>query len=258
MDVVLADRVQNVTNHVGGRLGLSCLLDLVCGIRCPVCGSGLTGTTPWCEACARSMVVWEESFCPRCRCFRPADFSECSVCRAPARPAFVTALGAYDDALKSVVTALKYGGARALAEAVGITMAENHSDLSAIETVVAVPTSPGKVRRRGFGHAEEIALNLSRHIGLSYRPGALFQVRDIADQTRLSGLARRANLEGAFAADPEDGIKDRTVLVVDDVMTTGATIEEAARAVTEAGAHRVCAAIVALNLGGPDADRLRQ
>ncbi|HUU46106.1 MAG TPA: ComF family protein [Acidobacteriota bacterium] len=222
---------------------------------CPVCGTTTESDTDiWCAGCLPRVRRWGRCVCPQCRRFRPSDFSDCPDGHAPVQPTFVAVLGPYDAAFRAVVGAVKYRGRRSLARLLAREMAERLDVFEAIDTIVAVPTSTRKVRERGFGHAEEIARHLAADVGLPFRPAALYATRRLADQTRLSATQREANLSGAFAVRPDERIKDRGVLVVDDVTTTGATLADAARALTEAGARRVGAVVVALNLGGPAAD----
>ena len=101
-------------------------------------------------------------------------------------------------------------------------------------TVTWVPGKPADMRRRGFDHAELLATELSTGLGLPCR-GLLDRRRIPLDQAALSASERRANLAGAFQAD----LSPREVVLVDDVMTTGATAEACARALRAAGARTV-------------------
>jgi len=110
------------------------------------------------------------------------------------------------------------------------------------ELVVPVPLHPRRLRARGFNPAALLARAIAREQGLRYAPQALERRRDTASQTRLSISARRRNVAGAFLARAE---QSRTIWLVDDVATTGATLAECARTLRRAGAKRVigiCAA----------------
>jgi ComF family protein len=218
---------------------------------CSVCGAPVRADDwPWCEECQCSVRFWSRAICPECRVYRDSNFRDCEHPHIPVQPTFVAALGAYDVALGSAVRGFKYSNRKRLAISIASLMADRLSCFSAIDVIVAVPTSPEKRRERGFGHAEEIALHLAKQLALPCRADALHFTRRLADQTRLTAKERQKNLDGAFAVRPDSRCKDKTVLIVDDVMTTGATLFEAARALSEAGACRIGAAVVAVNLGG--------
>jgi len=225
-------------------------------LRCPVCGATTElDQRPWCSSCARQVRLWSEPVCPECRRFRSPNRADCPGGHEEAQPRFVVALGAYDFALGVVVHALKYEGLQAVAAPLGQMLAERVRAAVQCSAVVPVPTARRKRRERGFGHAELIAGHLAQQLETPHFDDAIRFARRVADQTRLSPAQRRANMHEAFAVRPGAGIKGKDVLVVDDVMTTGATITEAARALLAAGAATVTGAIVALNLGSGPQDR---
>jgi len=110
--------------------------------------------------------------------------------------------------------------------------------LSQADRVLPMPLFPRRLRERGFNQAVEIARPLARAWGLPLRLDAVRRVRDGPPQASLEGAARRRNVRGAFAADARV-VAGRSVLVVDDVMTTGATLDALARELKRAGAVRV-------------------
>jgi predicted amidophosphoribosyltransferase len=114
--------------------------------------------------------------------------------------------------------------------------------------IVAVPTSAKKKRKRGYGHAEEIGKACAEALGCTWIPDAIVLTRSVADQTRLNAVQRKANMTGAFALRDGLSLTDAEVLVVDDVLTTGATLGEAGRVLQAAGARAISGGVVALNL----------
>ena len=225
-------------------------------LRCPVCGTTTAlDQRPWCPSCARQVRLWDQPVCPQCRRFRPPHQTDCPAGHEPFQPRFIVALGAYDVALGAAVQALKYEGLRAVAAPLGRMLAGRVGAAVRCRAVVPVPTAPRKRRERGFGHAELIAGHLARQLETPHFDNAIRFARRVADQTRLSPTRRRANMHEAFIVSPEAEIKGKDIVVVDDVMTTGATISEAARALLAAGAATVTGAIVALNLGSGPRDR---
>lgn len=193
------------------------------------------------------MRVYDRPVCPQCRRFLPIGSSSCETGHDPGDPAVVHAVGGFDDAFGVMVHALKYDGYRDLARPLGQLLADRIGGI-AISTVVAVPTSPKKKRKRGYGHAEEIADACAEALGIVRTTDALQFTRSVADQTKLNARQRKANLKGAFAVRDGLSFEGRDVLVIDDVMTTGATMTEAGRALKAAGAKSVIGAIIALNL----------
>jgi predicted amidophosphoribosyltransferase len=163
-------------------------------------------------------------------------------------------VGGFDNAFGVLVHALKYDGYRELAKPLGRVLADRIAPTT-FSSVVAVPTSPKKRRKRGYGHAEEIANSCADALGVPFIPDALKFTRPVADQTKLSAKERQANLRGALVVCDGLSLNDASVLVVDDVMTTGATMGEAGRALKAAGAMSVTGAIIALNLSNQGGGR---
>lgn len=132
--------------------------------------------------------------------------------------------------------------------------------------MLPVPGSPRGVRARGFDHAVLLAGGAARRLGVPCEPGLLGRVRETEHQSRLSASERRRNLVGAFAVHRPGAVAERRVLVVDDVLTTGATACEVARVLRDAGAREVWILVAGVGLprtpapaglkaGGTPADR---
>ncbi len=164
----------------------------------------------------------------------------CGLCRL-APPAFDVArsFGVYEGDLRRLIHLLKYDGMRPLAKALATKMASLVPRLGAVELVVPVPLHRSRRWSREFNQAELLARELSRLVGIPCRPGGLRRVRSTSPQAGLSHRQRRENVRGAFAATDAACIKGRRVLLVDDVMTTGATLNACARVLKVAGARYV-------------------
>ena len=108
-----------------------------------------------------------------------------------------------------------------------------------------IPLAQSRRRVRGFNQAELIAAAMSRYLGVPMRSDLLHRIKKGPPQVALSGIARREHMKNAFVGARLPGMAPRTVILVDDVRTTGATIEDAARALKEAGVRSVWAMTVA-------------
>jgi ComF family protein len=191
---------------------------------------------------------------PRCVvCREPGPDRFCGACRRTIEPAEPPVLpgsalagracvGVYSGPLREAVLRLKYSDRRALALDLGSLLAtrlEEYAEEWQPDGLVPVPIHAQRRRERGYNQAELLAAALSERCGLPVRP-ALERVKDTPPQVGLNRRERQQNVEGAFAPRHEAAPGRRPVLV-DDVQTSGATLEEAARALRAAGANTVCA-----------------
>lgn len=177
----------------------------------------------------------------------------CNRAAPPFRRA--VAYGAYDGSLRELVHLLKYQQVKPAAHLLGKLL--HHAllpvALPGSMVVIPVPLWRGKRRTRGFNQAEGIARALVRMLACSSGPATSIQLdtaslvrkRETISQTGLTRHQRRANVRGAFAAVRKDRIAGQSVLLVDDVMTTGTTAGECARVLLKAGAKEVFVATVA-------------
>ncbi|HKY01347.1 MAG TPA: ComF family protein [Burkholderiales bacterium] len=147
-----------------------------------------------------------------------------------------TALWRYEFPLDRLIVALKYGERLAFAAYFGQTMATTVVGRK-VDLVVPMPLHPDRLRERGFNQAVEISRSVSRLLGIPQRTDALIRVRDTASQAELPLAERTRNMRDAFLCLSD--LKDLSVALVDDVMTSGATLNEAARALKRAGAAHV-------------------
>lgn len=180
----------------------------------------------------------------------------CGLCQRAAPP-FVRAVayGSYEGGLRELIHLLKFGGVRPAAGILGRMLAEAISGLEAglpeAVIVIPVPLFRAKLRQRGFNQAELIvraALKLNADGRFALLPGALARTRETTSQIGLTRNQRRENLRGAFKVARPEAIRGRDLLLVDDVLTTGATVSECARVLHRAGASKVWVATVARTL----------
>ena len=205
--------------------------------RGPVCGRCWNAivpiTPPCCRTCGDPLPSWRtisvaESTCARCR-------------RKPPLLTIARALGAYEGSLRAIVHALKYGGRSTLARPLAARLREAGAEaLAGADLVVPVPLHRSRQRQRGFNQAAEIA----RRLGLPMQD-ALRRTRRTPAQADLPAARRHANVRGAFALARASSVSGRVVVLVDDVSTTGATLNACAAVLLTAGASEVRAVIVA-------------
>lgn len=216
------------------------LLDLLYPRLCVACGERIAegSRLALCAGCDGILEWIRPPACPRCGAERRGG--ECGECRGRAFAfAGAVALGRYAGRLREAVLRLKFHGDRHLGEEFGRRLAgrlDRRFDL-----VVPVPMSRGKLLARRYNAAELVAERLARHAGLPWDPRALRKVRRTRPQAELDREARLRNPVGAYRARGVRGV----VLLVDDVLTTGATADACTRALREAGAAEVHVAVVA-------------
>ena len=223
-DAVLAVVLAPACASCGGLLDRPTL-----GPVCPACWQSIRALTPpLCDGCGEPLPTWRSISLPLARCPR---------CRRTRRQVDrARAVGPYDGALRAIVHALKYEGRRSLAPRLAALMrARGVELLEGADWVVPVPLHRSRRRARGFNQA----MDLARHLGLPVC-GALRRLRATRSQTELPAGQRHRNVRGAFAV-ASGGIRlaGSTVVVVDDVTTTGATLEACALALKEAGVREV-------------------
>jgi ComF family protein len=242
-----------------GKSGLQiadAIVSVVVAPRCAACEAPLEQPTrgPVCAGCWASILPLTPPLCDRCGDPLPTwraisvPLARCPRCRrAPRIIDRARAIGAYDGALRAIVHAMKYEGRRSLARPLADLMRVRGEDmLEAASCTIPVPLHSSRLRERGFNQASDLA----RRLGLP-SIAALKRVRATATQTALPAAQRHRNVRDAFALTRHGRAVDGAIVVlVDDVSTTGATLEACARVLKGAGAIEVRALTAARVVGG--------
>jgi ComF family protein len=210
---------------------------------CLLCGA-LSRDGVWCGSCDAALPYLDTEHCPVCALPAPGGVT-CGRClKRPPRFNRTVAVFAYAFPADALVRALKYHEQLLLAPQLAGRLAQR------IETrpdcIVAMPLHPARLRERGFNQSLELARRVSHKLEIPLLEHACQRMRDTAPQSALPWKERGKNMRKAFACTVD--LKGKHVAVVDDVMTSGASINELARALRQAGAREVSAWVVARTL----------
>jgi len=249
------------------RSGLAEARDAVVSIvfpaACRICERLLTRASriPICDNCLGSFAPLPEKICVTCGRpleaypLREGEVLLCPACKT-GQYEFDRArsYAIYEGALIRAIVLLKFEEMTPLGHWFGERLAElvrrGEEELAA-DVVVPVPLHRQRQRERGYNQADLIARPLARRLGLPCRPVLLVRTKPRPDKLHLSLEERWSSVRGAFAAKPGSRVDNLRVLLVDDVMTTGATLDACARALRQAGARTVIGLTVARALGNP-------
>lgn len=204
----------------------------------PLCGPCLVLLRP----------AWQEPLCRLCGAFWEGPEPCCPDCRRGLRSVdAVRAAFLYRPPLPRLLYSFKYGARPSVGEALGFWMAgiyPRFPELEGADALVPVPLHPSRLRERGFNQARLLARHVGKASGLPVLD-ALCRRADTAAQWRFSRRKREGRLQGAFRARPDVDVWERHILLIDDVCTSGGTLEGCARALREAGAASVRAYVLA-------------
>lgn len=196
-----------------------------------------------CADCERDLPWRSASICPVCAL--PSGTGEtCGTClqHPPAFDATVAALD-YRFPVAAVLQRYKYSGFLAVAELMGSLLARRLQDLPRPDILIPMPLHPTRLQERGFNQATEIARVVARDLELPLDSRACSRTRPTQPQTGLDLKARRRNMRGVFAC--SKNLTGKRVALLDDVMTTGASLDALAHTVKDAGAVRIDCWVVA-------------
>jgi ComF family protein len=250
------------------RVGAGAILDLLFPPLCPVCGDHagiqfrdgpLLRRAPLCERCWNSIAWLHPPWCSTCG--RPSTAvpaapasnaavhsgvdsasERCGACLTrPPVFAYARSGARYEGTVRKALHAFKFSRKVALADPLSAVLLDACASglPEPVEIVVPVPLHPTRERERGFNQAAVLAQRVARFLDAALSERALRRPRVTVPQADLSGLARMANVRGAFTLHDPAAVRGRHVVVVDDVLTTGATVTECARTLKQGGAVSV-------------------
>jgi len=241
--------VQHLLDLVFGRPRLCCICQRPLGL----------GETRICASCLKRIPLVQAPICSKCgKPLRGRDAGDgvCFDCRKERR--FFTkarSLGLYTGGLRSYIHDLKYRRQRRVALALGHLMgrlAAKESGFWNCDGIVPVPLYPSRLRQRGFNQAGLLAQPVAYHLGVPVWTDACIRLRATVRQSSLTPRQRVENIKGVFSVRLPGLITAKRVLIVDDILTTGATVNELSRCLLRAGA--VCVFVLTAAVGVRDRD----
>jgi ComF family protein len=217
------------------------ILDFALPPRCPACGTVVGDPHSFCPDCWKQIDFLGDGGCSTCGLpLQATDLETCGACLVrPPRIARSRAAVAYDDISRGLAIRLKYGRKVAIARTMARYMAPLVAADGSDRVLVPVPLHRTRLWRRGFNQSALIARELSRRLKIKADPLLLRRSKRTPPLKGMSPLQRRKTVSGAFRVVDRSAVEGKTIVLVDDVLTTGSTAEACARTLKRAGAARV-------------------
>lgn len=210
------------------------VIDFIFPPACPVCGGPFNAADIICRNCIDAITDCSYSYIPKKRVLPHVDK--------------ISILLPYDSICRSLIHALKYHGMKSTGLVMGKLMARKTlKDCSPAENscLVPVPLHPSKMKERGYNQSESLAAGFASFSGFEISDNVIVRTKQTGTQTALDHEKRVQNVQDAFRYTAEKSLAGRPVIIIDDVMTTGSTISECAKALKEGGAGKIIVSVVA-------------
>ena len=223
------------------------LIDLIFPPLCAFCGTPLTEDDQGeiCPCCLGNIRFISPPICPTCGFPFPMEVGEDHLCGQCLRTnwhfGIARAFGLYEGTIREAIHLLKYGGKAFLARHLAGLLDKGYPfiDYASYDLLVPVPLHPKRLRERGFNQALLLGRAIARREGVSCNGFVLKKARWSPPQIDLSPREREKNVKGSFAVVDSAKVEGKRVLLIDDVMTTGSTVNECARELLKAGTMEV-------------------
>ena len=217
------------------------ILQAISQKNCVLCG--MTSKQDLCTACRDNLPQIPANHCPTCL-LPVATSLTCGTC-LKTQPAFTRSIAAlqYTFPVNALIHSLKYQSNLAIAPVLANLLLEKTNVAKKPDFIVPMPLHPKRLKERGFNQALEIARYISNHNKITLLPDTCIRVRNTASQTTLPWTDRQKNIRDAFSCKMD--FSSKHVAVVDDVMTTGATLNEISKVLRQCGAEEVSGWMVA-------------
>ncbi|MDE7216062.1 MAG: ComF family protein [Clostridia bacterium] len=213
--------------------------------NCIICDEELREPSRYglCKNCLHEMTFIKDSICKKCGRLQLNEADYCLTCQNNLRFFdFARSCVVYDDKAKEIVRGLKFGHRKYFAKYVSNFLIDRYAECFSeidIDFIVPVPLTKKRRDERGYNQAEEIAKKFAKHYGIELKPNVVEKIRQNDEQAKLSGREREENVVGIYKVVDKEAAKDKRILIVDDVMTTGSTASELAKELIKANAKNV-------------------
>jgi ComF family protein len=223
------------------------IIDLLYPVRCFLCGR--VSRDVICKECISEFKKIESPICIKCGIpFNSKEISDhlCGKCSVEKR--FfdsVRSYGSYEGKFLEAIHKFKYNRITSLSKPLGKLLVNGFYKDKKFDLIIPVPLHPKRLRYREFNQSLLIAKEIGNKLNIEMDCYNLIRIRDTEPQINLSKNARQKNVKGAFMVKNRRGIENKKILLIDDVYTTGATINECSKVLKKAGALNVCALTLA-------------
>lgn len=213
--------------------------------HCAYCDKLITADNTACESCKRTLPRIDGKICPNCGRNK-------KDCTCKSKTNYYTSIAApfyFQDNVRKGIHRFKFGGAKSNSKAYALEMSktvyERFKDIS-FDYITEVPSSKRSELERGYNQCSLLCRDISELTGIPYKKGILKKIYETEKQHGLNYYLRRGNLTGVFDSDFPDEIEGKTILLCDDISTTGETLNECAKMLWLYGASSVCCIAIAL------------